>query len=99
MMTTSIPAAQTVPQRIRSSAQEDLPARTEVGQVGWRPVEQELPDAGLSVLICQAGDQDSIEIGAWHDDIGIWCSVFGEPLSAPTHWDHLPEVPLEEVAP
>jgi hypothetical protein len=95
MMTTSNPAAPTVPSRIRSSAAEARPALTEVGLGGWRPAAKELPDVGLSVLMCQAGDQDSIQVGCCHG-AEDWSTVFGDAVAAPTHWQDLPEVPMEE---
>ena len=66
---------------------------------GWRSVKDDLPDDGLSVLICQAGDQDSVEVGAYASDVDGWYEVYGDQLEYPTHWMELPEVPLEEVAP
>ena len=98
MMTKSNPTASETPTRRETSAM-GCPALTEVGQVGWRPVAEGLPDAGLTVLICQEGDQDSIEIGCCHGEED-WADVYGEALANPTHWRDLPEVPMQgEVAP
>lgn len=65
----------------------------------WIRVKDEYPDDGVTVLICEAGDQDSVKVGAWHSEIETWCCPFGDSLGEPTHWMHVPEVPLEEVAP
>jgi hypothetical protein len=77
------------------------PAPTqEVGPgLHWVAVATEYPDDGVSVLVCREGDQDSIDIGAWHSEIGQWCNPFGDLMDEATHWMDLPEVPLEEVAP
>jgi hypothetical protein len=65
----------------------------------WIRVTEKLPESGVSVLMCRAGDMDSIKIGTCDWQCGGWWDVYGEELDEPTHWAHLPEVPLEEVAP
>jgi hypothetical protein len=65
----------------------------------WTRVVDSLPDDGLSVLTCRAGDADSVEVGGYNSELSAWWDVHGEDLDEPTHWMHLPEVPLEEVAP
>jgi len=100
MTTTSNTRPTETAARRRSSATvlRTSPAPQEVGEVPpaplWRLVGDALPDAGLSVLICQEGDQDSIQIGCCHER-EEWTSVFGDAVATPTHWADLPEVAME----
>lgn len=78
------------------------PAPEQVGQSGgaivWRSVFDELPDENQTVLICRAGDQDSIQLGAVYAEGAVqeWANNDGEILDQPTHWAELPEVPMEK---
>lgn len=67
------------------------------GAIVWRSVFDELPDENQTVLICRAGDQDSIQLSAVYAEGAVqeWANNDGEILE-PTHWAELPEVPMEK---
>lgn len=68
------------------------------GAIVWRSVFDELPDENQTVLICRAGDQDSIQLSAVYAEGAVqeWANNDGEILDQPTHWAELPEVPMEK---
>lgn len=57
-----------------------------------------MPDDRLSVLICQEGDQDSVELAYYDSELDLWSDIYGNDLDDPTHWADVPEVPMAPMA-
>ena len=101
-MTTTSNSPDTGFRRTKGASDGACPAPgKEIGQADssvWRSVFDELPDENQTVLICQEGDQDSIQLGAVYAEGAVqeWASIHGEILDQPTHWAPLPEVPMEK---
>lgn len=59
----------------------------------WLSVDDEMPDAEMTVMICRPNDgEDPVWLGYW--DCDVWMAVEGFQVSGVTHWAHLPE-PME----
>jgi hypothetical protein len=58
----------------------------------WRPFEYYYPDDDQSILVCTAGDADSVEIPS-----GAYCELTGGRILSGTHWQPLPQPPQEVI--
>lgn len=59
----------------------------------WTSVDLMLPDAEMTVMICQPTCTEPVWMGYWDGD--RWMAVEGYQVSGVTHWSHLPE-PMED---
>lgn len=65
--------------------------------MAWIRVEDGLPKAFVSVIVCRPGKRRTPIVEVGQLDLGGWWRVYGTRVKSVTHWMPMPAPPEEET--
>ena len=75
-----------------------MPKPPNLNKLEWIPVNEELPDAEMMILVHVPGSDEPVDFGAYVGDT-MWVYADGSEIirETVTHWMDLPEPPAEGI--